>query len=271
LGPVEISVNDTLLTPSAPKVCQVLGMLLFSANRVVELDALIEELWADRPPHSAVTTAQTYIYHLRKMLARHAAAGAQVPRLESRAPGYLLRIEPGQIDAVVFERLYRQGRSLLDEHRPEEAAQRLAQALALWRGPALANVCAGRLLEGQIAHLHELKIAALETRIAADMQLGRHRELICELRAIVAAHPLNEWFHAQLIFALSATGRRGEALDAYQDLRQLLDTDLGLEPSAELQRLQHQVLTGRPGAARGAVPVAPPPGPVPVTSVRSAV
>jgi DNA-binding SARP family transcriptional activator len=150
-----------------------------------------------------------------------------------------------------------EGKTLLEEGRPEQASQRLREGLALWRGPALANITPGRLLEGHVAHLEELRIRAIELRIRADSALGRHRELIPELRSLVSAHPLNEWLHGRLIDALHRAGRRGEALMAYRSLRAALNEELGLEPSGELQRLQRQVLTAEqpvrvPVGARGA-------------------
>jgi DNA-binding SARP family transcriptional activator len=156
-------------------------------------------------------------------------------------------VAPDQLDAHVFERLVAEGRTLLADGQFEAAAQGLRGALSLWRGPALANITPGRLLEGHVAHLEELRIRAIELRIQAESALGRHRELIPDLRALVAAHPLNEWLHGRLIDALYRAGRRGEALLAYQNLRATLNEELGLEPSAELQRLQRQVLTaGQP-------------------------
>ncbi len=242
LGPVEVFHRGRLCTPTAPKVRGVLALLLMRANRLVETSALIEELWGDRPPQSAVTTTQTYIYHLRKLFARE--IGPEGERIfVTRPPGYLVEIGAGQLDMHVFEHQVEQGRNLLATGRPAEAAQLLAQALRLWRGPALANVAVGQLLEGSVANLEEQRLQATQLRIEACLQLGRHRELIAEMRTLVAQHPLNEWFHAKLILALSRSGRRSESLAVYQHLRHTLDQELGLSPSQELQRLQHEVLT----------------------------
>lgn len=233
-----------MFSPSAPKVCQVLALLLLRANHVVGVDAITEELWGDMPPQSAMTTTQTYVYQLRRMFRRIEAGNDGPPVIVTRTPGYLLQIEPHQIDANEFAQSVEIGRDLLQQRRPAEARRHLNDALALWRGRALSNVNYGRLLEAHAAYLDEEKISALALRIQCDLQLGRQAELISELREIVSAYPFNEWFHAQLIDALYRTGRRGEALRAYQNLRQLLGSELGLEPSVELQRLQFDMLNG---------------------------
>lgn len=254
LGTLEIIKDGRLSVPTAPKVRGVLALLLVRANHVVDIDSIIAELWGVNPPRSAVTTTQTYVYHLRRKFERELTSdGAEM--LCTAPPGYVLRVPEENLDVVRFERLARQGRALLEEDRYEEAARRLREALALWRGAPLSNVPVGRLLEAHIAHLEETRIRALELRIQADNALGRHRELIPELRSLVAAYPLNEWFHGQLIGALHRAGRRGEALRAYQNVRAVLGEELGLEPSVELQRLQRDVLTGGGVPARERVPV----------------
>lgn len=243
LGPLEVSHVDAIRTPTPPKVRRVLALLLLRANQVVSTDALIEELWGEEPPQSAVTTAQTYIYQLRRAFGRHEVTPGRSDWLITTAPGYLMYVNPGQVDAHAFETLSWQGRQLLDNGRTEDAANVLRKALDLWHGPALANVLTGRLLESHAIHLEEERLRTLELRILADAELGRHHELIGELRSLVSAHPLNEWFHGQLIAALSRSGRRSEALQAYQNLRVLLNEQLGLDPQPELQRLQREVLT----------------------------
>lgn len=242
LGALEMAHEGKFCTPTAPKVRWVLALLVAHANRILSIDALIEELWGDQPPRSAITTTQTYIYQLRRCMEREGMAADAGEILQTRPPGYLLRIQPESVDAYQFEQLTSQGRALLEAGDALNAAQRLREALNLWRGPAMANVTVGRLLEAHVAHLNEQRVRALELRIEADRRLGRHRELIPELRSLVIADPLNEWIHGQLIDALSRAGRRGEALRAYQSLRNMLKEELGLEPSAELQRLQYQVL-----------------------------
>jgi DNA-binding SARP family transcriptional activator len=243
LGPLEVTSGDVVRTPTPPKVRRVLALLLLRANQVVSVDALIEELWGEEPPRSAVTTAQTYIYQLRRAFGRREVTPGRPDWLITTAPGYLMYVNPEQVDAHAFQTLSWQGSQLLDGGRVADAAVVLRKALDLWRGPALANVLTGRLLESHAVHLEEARLRTLELRIMADAELGRHHELIGELRSLVAAHPLNEWFHGQLIAALSQSGRRSEALQAYQNLRRTLNDQLGLDPQPELQRLQRDVLT----------------------------
>jgi DNA-binding SARP family transcriptional activator len=228
------------VTPRAPKLRAVLALLLLQANQIVHMDTIIEELWGPNPPRSAVTIVQTYIYHLRKIFAAEKLDMPGEPLLATRSPGYLLHAEPAQVDAEVFERLVQECRALKD--CPRQAAATLSRALGMWTGTALADVPRGRLLQAHAVHLEELRINALELRIQADMALGKHRELIAELRSLTSAYPFHEWFHGQLIAVLSRSGRRSEALQAYQSLRALLSVELGVDPSPALQRLQQHVL-----------------------------
>jgi DNA-binding SARP family transcriptional activator len=238
------------VTPRAPKLRTVLALLLLQANQAVHVDTIIEELWGGNPPQSAITIVQTYIYHLRKLFAAEKIDAAGKPLLVTRLPGYLLHAEPEQVDAGVFERLVGRGRDMKEQDRLQQAAATLSQALGMWTGPALADVPQGRLLQAHAVHLEELRINALELRIQADIALGKHRELIAELRSLTCAHPFHEWFHGQLIAMLSRCGRRGEALQAYQSLRVLLSEELGVDPSPALQRLQQRVLMQGGGPER---------------------
>ena len=251
LGPLEVFDGDRILTPTPPKVSRVLALLLLRANQVVSIEALIEELWGEEPPASAVGTTQTYVYQLRKMFDRHPGVGEW---MVTKPPGYLMRLSPSQLDATAFEALSRQGRQLLEAGQPGPAAQILRRALDLWHGPSLANVRLGNLLEAHAIHLDEQRMRTLELRIHADAELGRHHELIGEMRVLVATYPLNEWFHAQLIAALSRSGRRAEALQAYQKLRHVLSAQLGLEPQPELQRLHQEVLSHGEPSVRALAP-----------------
>lgn len=254
LGQMEVIGDGRDLTPSAPRVKCVLALMALNANRVVSRDALSEELWEDRPPRSAATTLQTYVYQLRRIIGGGTGKGPHACDIVTRAPGYMLRIGEGRVDADEFLDTAGQGRGLWREGRVGEAGQRLRQALALWHGPVLADVRAGSRLAIHAAHLSEVRMRTLELRIQADMRLGRHEELIPELRSLVAEHRLNEWLHAQLIDSLRIAGRRAEALQAYDNLRRLLVNELGLEPAPEVQRLQTEVLNGvRSGALPGLV------------------
>jgi SARP family transcriptional regulator, regulator of embCAB operon len=235
LGPVEAFDGRRILTPSAPQVRRVLALLLVRAGQRVLVSDLIDELWADRPPKTAVTTVQTYVYQLRQILGSDC--------LITQPCGYALPVSQGTVDIHVFDALYARGRALLSRRRHAAAADTLRKALDVWTGPSLSNVIRGRLLEAHATNLDERRLRALELRIQADAALGRHGEMVGELRMLVVAHPFNERFHAQLMVALSRCGRRGEALQAYDDLRRLLNDQLGLDPDPELQRLYREALT----------------------------
>jgi SARP family transcriptional regulator, regulator of embCAB operon len=242
LGGLEVVQDGRALTPSPPKVRRVLALLVLRAGEVVLLDSLMEELWGAHPPKSAITTIQTYIYHLRKMFSEENLETPEGELLVTRLPGYVLRIPSECIDFRVFERRIDAGQDELESGHPELAAATLRQALNLWNGPVLANVSLGTVLEGHVVRLEERRINALQLRIQADLQLGRHSKLVGELRALTAAYPLNEWFHSKLIMALARSGRRSEALHAYQKMRTVLKEELGLDPSPDLQQLQQYVL-----------------------------
>ncbi|WP_049806835.1 AfsR/SARP family transcriptional regulator [Pseudofrankia inefficax] len=229
-------------TPSPPKVRQMLALLLVQSNRVVHVDTIIDELWDTEPPASAVTTTQTYVYQLRKLIGGAGLVGSSGELLVTQSPGYLLRVDPDQVDETAFRARVARGRGLLAHGRHEEASALLREALAGWVGSPLSNVTRGRLLSAHVVHLEELRIAALMAWVEAQFALGRHRDLIADLRALVTEHPLNEWFHGRLIEALGRAGRRSEALLAYQTLRTTLADELGLDPSAEIQALQRTVL-----------------------------
>lgn len=242
LGGFEVLSGERVCPITAPKLRQILALMVLSANQLVHLDVLIDELWREGPPKSAVSTVQTYIYQLRKIIAQEWLDESETDLLATKPPGYVLRVRPEQVDANVFRRLAEQGRDQLKNGRCEEAKATLGRALGMWTGSALADVTLGRVLMERVVPLEELRLHMLELRIQVDLQLGLHRELIGELRSLVAAHPLNEWFSGQLISALSRSGRRSEALEVYQALRGSLNDELGLEPGPELQRLHQEVL-----------------------------
>lgn len=241
LGPFSVTVGEEPRTPSAAKVRQVLALLLLRANQVVSLDSIIEELWADRPPRSAVTTTQTYIYQIRQLL--DGAGGAHGERtVQTVPPGYGFPVGPGQLDSWEFEQCVERARVLMDEGKVGEAAPLLSRARAMWTGPVLADVCQGPVLRRYAASLEEKRNLAQELSLSADMRLGRHRELVPELKSLVMANPFHEWLHAQLMIALQRSGRRAEALAAFHDARRLLNEQLGIEPSGDLQRIHQDIL-----------------------------
>ncbi|MFI6317034.1 BTAD domain-containing putative transcriptional regulator [Nonomuraea sp. NPDC050556] len=242
LGAFQVELDDnSVFTPDPPKERMVLAFFALHSNRIVGIDNIISEIWGDDPPRTSVATARTYVYHLRKIFAeRLGPAGDKL--LMTKTNGYLLRLPEEMIDANIFCKLVAKGRILLGDERPEEAAITLNEALRMWRGPALGNVPLGQTLGAYATFLEEERRRAQELRIMADMQLGRHRELISEIRSLVVEDPVNEWLSAQLMIALSRCGRRGEALGVYADLRRQLATQLGLDPTRDLQQLHHQLL-----------------------------
>ncbi|AFR09510.1 transcriptional regulator, SARP family protein [Nocardiopsis alba ATCC BAA-2165] len=266
LGALEILKDDRECTPKAPKVLQVLALLLLRANHPLPMSVLVRELWGDHPPKSAVTTVQTYVCQLRKAIEEVDTATEEPEYLLTRSSGYLLRVSPEQVDALVFQRLLGEGRRLLEEGRTDAASKRLGEALDLWSGPCLAHVSRGPLIEPHAVRLEEQRLHAQELRIRAELLLGRERESIGELRSLAMEYPLNEWFHGRLIHALHRAGRRDEASTAYRRLRLALSEELGLEPSLELQTLHQEVLGASPappeprrrprGRPEGSVPLA---------------
>ncbi|MBO2445577.1 winged helix-turn-helix domain-containing protein [Actinomadura barringtoniae] len=223
-----------------------LSLLLVNSNHVTQSASLIDELWSDKPPMSAVTTLQTYVYQLRRILG-DAESGAD-RMLVTRSAGYEGRIPPEAIDLCHFENLAKQGSDALLAGEPLRASEVLREALDLWRGPALIDVPRGQLLEAQAIMMEENRLNALEMRIDADLQLRRHREVISELKGLIAGNPLSEAFYSRLMRALYLSNRRDEALEAYRKLHRTLAAELGLEPSRPIQQLHHALLADDPAS-----------------------
>lgn len=267
LGPLTLRRGPALITPSAPKLRQVLSLLVLQANSVTRVDQLVEELWEESPPPSALTTVQTYIYQLRKLLKLADKAGPmtgrgrpdEYPVLLSHPGGYILQLRAlTDIDAFLFEQLAERGRAELLSGQVSAAADTLRIALGLWRGGVLEGVSTGPLLYAQVARLEERQRTVLGLRIEADLKLGRHQEITGELASLVSAEPTREDFSAKLMLALYRCGRRADALQVYQRIRNTLVEELGLDPAAELQRLHQLMLAADPelDLPAGAVPVA---------------
>ncbi|WP_326573104.1 AfsR/SARP family transcriptional regulator [Streptomyces sp. NBC_00487] len=256
LGALDVRENGVSVTPTAPKPRQVLALLALHADQVVPVAALIEELWGERPPRSARTTLQTYVLQLRELisaaLARDAAgAPARTAKdvLVTTPGGYRLDTWGGASDVGEFERLAGSGYRAMDAGDFAGAARHLREALALWTGAALADIQTGPQLGMETRRLEETRLCAFDQRIEADLRLGRHRELLGELTVLVSRYATHEKLHGQFMLALHRSGRRSEALDVYQRLRNALVRELGLEPSAGLRRLQRSILVAGPEPA----------------------
>lgn len=243
LGPVEVRTADRDHTPVAPKLRQLLALLLMRAGHTLHPDAIVHELWSrEAPPRNVRACVQTLVYQLRRCLddAGPAASGRHV--LAVRPPGYVLRVESHQIDVAVFQQLVRQGRETFHAGQYESAGRLLRAGLGLWTGDPMANVRCGPVLSSYASELQEQLRAARFLRIQADIEAGRAEELIGELRTLVAADPLDEGSHAQLMQVLGRVGRRSEALALYRQLRERLIDELGLEPCETVQQLHREVL-----------------------------
>lgn len=242
LGSLELRTETEVRVPAGTKVRKLLALLLLRSGQVVGTDTVAEELWDGSPPEGGAATLRTHLYHLRRVLNETEGIRRSGASVTTEPTGYLMSLRPGQLDSEVFARSVEEGRRLMEAGAFDEAAPRLREALGMWRGRALANISVGTVLGRHVTYLNEVRRHALELRVEADMHLGRHRQLVPELRSLIAADPLNEWYHDQLITALHRSGRRGEALAAYHHLHRVLDEELGLHPSEGTRRLQHEIL-----------------------------
>jgi YVTN family beta-propeller protein len=246
LGPLEVHDGDRELSLGGRQQRALLALLLLHANEVVPVDQIVDELWREAPPTSATKSLQALVSRLRRTLegqpsARNGDAGDNGVVL-TRAHGYLLTIAPGELDRDRFESLLEAGRRALAAGHAKEASATLREALALWRGPPLAEFAQDAFAQVEIGKLDELRLSALEERIEADLVEGRAPELVAEVEALVAAHPLRERLRGQLMLALYQTGRQADALRVYQETRRLLVDELGIEPTPPLQRLERSIL-----------------------------
>jgi YVTN family beta-propeller protein len=246
LGPLQVWRAGCAVPLGGPRQRAVLALLLLEANRVVSMDRLAEDVWGGHPPEGWATTLQTYVFHLRRALEPGRGRGAAGDVLVTRDRGYLLRVDRDQLDAARFADGLAAGRAALEAGRCAEAAQTLRQALDLWRGGVLADLADYAFTRPEAARLEELRLAAVEARIDADLALGRHDALTAELDALAAEHPLRERLHGQLMLALYRCGRQADALAAYRRVRDLLADELGIDPGEPLQRLHASVLAHDP-------------------------
>jgi len=242
LGPLEVWREGRPLRLGGERQRALLALLLLHANEVVPSERLIEELFGGDASETGVNALQVGISRLRRLLGESRSSNGDRGVLLTRPPGYLLRAEPEQLDVALFEQLLARGRQSLAERDAAAAATRLREALALWRGPALADLALLEFAQPEIRRLEELRLSALMERIEADLALGRADEVIPELEALVEPNPLQERLRGQLMLALYRAGRQADALEVYRQTRELLRNELGLEPSKALQELERSIL-----------------------------
>jgi DNA-binding SARP family transcriptional activator len=275
LGPLEVCDDGRRLALGGARRRALLAMLLLHPNEVVSSDRLIDALWGEKPPDNAAKALQVHVSGLRKLLEPEHRPGEPHGVLVTRPPGYLLELAPEQLDLGRFERLRTEASQALAAGDAAAAVGKLRGALALWRGSPLADVAYEPFAQTEIARLEELRVAALEDRLEAELALGRHSDVVGELEALIAEHPLRERLRAQLMLALYRSGRQAEALAAYQDARRALVDELGIEPGRSLCELERAILrqdrglelpaaepAEREERAAGLAP--PPPAPKPV-------
>jgi DNA-binding SARP family transcriptional activator/streptogramin lyase len=242
LGRLEVVEGDRPLVLGGPKQRALLAVLLLRRRETVSTDRLIDELWGERAPATAAKTAQVYVSNLRKIL------GDGVVVTHGR--GYELAIESGQVDLDRFRVLVSQGRAALQAGDARKARGRLGDALAMWRGPPLADFEHEPFAQGEAARLEEERLAALEDRIEADLASGRHAAVVGELESLARQHPLRERVHEQQMLALYRSGRQVEALERYQQTRRELVDQLGVEPGPALRELERAILAHDPALQR---------------------
>lgn len=245
LGPLEVcAVTGERISIARPKHRQLLATLLLSHNAIVTTDHLLGNLWEDRQPNTARGMLKTYIWGLRKLLSPR---DPNVAPIETLAGGYRMLVDTGDLDLLVFSELAREGRSLLRDGHLDAAEDSLRRALSLWRGPVLQGVPKSWSLSDAAASLDEERLNAVEDWAEVRLTLGRHVDVAGELRPWVRANPLRERLWGQLMLALYRSGRRGEALQVFHDLRRGLDDELGIAPSAPVRNLHELILRGDPG------------------------
>ena len=238
LGPLAVWAGNGEITIGAAKQRALLALLLLRRGQLVPTSVLVEELWRGQPPATAVKTVQVYVAELRKLLGKEL--------IVTRPGGYLLDTDPTTVDAVCFDGLIAQGRELIAAGEPAAARERLGEALALWRGPPLAEFQDDAFARDEIRRLEELRLLARELLLETEIALGRHAEAVPELETLIREHPLRENLRRLLILALYRSGRQADALAAYRDTRTTLLDQLGLDPSESLQALETAILNHDP-------------------------
>lgn len=247
LGPLEVHAEGALVPLGGAKPRAMLAALLLHPNEIVSVGRLTDALWGDQPPPSAAANVKTYASQLRKAV----DGGPACSRLLTRSPGYLFRVEPGELDLLEFETLAETGRSALARGEFQLAAGRLGEALSLWRGDVCADIALGPELDVARSRLDEQRMAVTEDCLEARLHRGEHRELVPELRGLVAVQPLRERLWEYLMLALSSAGRQADALAAYTACRAAFVRELGLEPGPRLRNLQAAILADDVGGPDG--------------------
>jgi DNA-binding SARP family transcriptional activator/tetratricopeptide (TPR) repeat protein len=261
LGPLEVVEGDRLISLGGRKPRALLAVLILRRPQIVAVDELVEALWGGEAPKTADHSVQVYVSELRKALGGSSDGSATVAH---RDPGYALDVPDTAIDLHRFDGLRARGRTALDENDAERASALLAEALGVWRGAALADFTYDDFARGEIDRLEELRLATIEDRLDADLALGRHRELVAELRGLVDEHPARERLRADLMLSLYRSGRQPEAIEVFHSGRALLGEEYGLDPGGRLVELASAILASDPSLdlAPGAVrPSGPPPEP----------
>jgi predicted ATPase/DNA-binding SARP family transcriptional activator len=248
LGPIQVLGDGAPLSLGQPKQRVLLGCLLLRRGRFASREELIEAIWGERPPRSAIGSLHVYVHGLRRLL------GAE--RLESRGTAYRIRVSPGELDLERFEELVEQARRAYAAREAEDAAQAIERALDLWRGPPLGDLPSERLA-AERAHLEELRLSALELQIDIGLILRKHELAIAQLATLIAEHPFRERLREQQIVALYRAGRQKDALEAYRRARQVLVEELGIEPGPRLRELERAILRQEPELAAIAPLAAP--------------
>lgn len=256
LGPLEVLDGFSVRTPTAPRLQQVLSLMVLSCNRVVTAATISRELMLTSAESNAVATVQTYMFELRRILDGGVGNGFRDSMLRTEQVGYRLLVDEDQIDVCRFDRLVAGADQLLTEDRhlrtrgcreqvpglPAQAANLLRQAVELWRGRPFAGIRIGPLLEAEAVLLQARWERATELRMRADLLLGRHREIVAELRGLVAEYPMNERFHGQLMVALHRCGRRADALELYNRYRRRMAQEAAASPGVLLEGIRQAIL-----------------------------
>ncbi len=242
LGPLQVRHGERPLVLGRPKQRAVLAILLLEVGSVVSLDRLVEEVWGRHAPPQALASVQAYVSHLRRLLEPDRAPGAPATVIVNQAPGYRLVVDEQALDSVRFQTLAQSGQDLLRQGAAARAAETLQEALALWRGPVLADFADAPFVQAERARLDDLRLTAVEDRLDADLRIGRHARIAAELEQLTGEHPFRERLQGLRMVALYRCGRQAEALRSYQQFRVLLRDELGLDPGSSLRDLERDIL-----------------------------